>query len=187
MNKDFLFKLIFNIIETAIIFMVGLIFKIESNVIVALMLVFFFTRLLCGGPKHYATWYRCLVWSLLVFTSLFALTDLHILAIVLMTIFTGYISTGKADINDLYMWKGKNSKYEDIAEYIKYNSMSDELMEFEKKLKNKDDLLYLLYKYRFKEKKNFAEISELLDDMPTCDISKKLDSISLSIRLFCGI
>lgn len=187
MNKSFLFSLFFNIIETIIIFMVGLIFNISYNEIIVLMLTFFFTRLLCGKPKHYATWYRCLVWSLLVFTSLFAITDLHIIVVLLLTVFTGYIATGRADISDMYMWKGKNSKYEDIDNYIKYNSMSDELLDFERKLKEKDNLLYLLYKYRFKERKNFTEISELLDDMPTYEITKRLDIISLSIRLYCGI
>lgn len=167
--------------------MIGLIFELSANEIIVLMLAFFFTRLLCGKPKHYATWYRCLVWSLLIFTSLFALTDLHIFVVLLLTVFTGYIATGRADISDVYMWKGKNSKYQDIDNYIKYNSMSDELLGFEKKLKEKDNLLYLLYKYRFKENKNFSEISELLDSMPTYEITKKLDSIALSIRLYCGI
>lgn len=68
-TKSFIISLIFNIVETIIIFMVGKIFKVETNLIIVLMLIFFLTRLLCGKPKHYATWYRCLVWSLLTFTS----------------------------------------------------------------------------------------------------------------------
>ena len=186
-RKSFIISLFFNIIETIIIFMVGKIFEIEINLIIVLMILFFFTRLLCGEPKHFATWYRCLVWSLLVFTSVYALTDLPLIATLLLTIFTGYIATGKADITDLYQWKGKSTKNKDIEEYVKYNEFDDKLLEFEEKLKQKDDLLYLLYKYRFKQHKSFGEISELLNDMPTCDISNKLDSIALSIRLFCGI
>lgn len=186
MNKSFLFSLFFNIIETIIIFMVGLIFELSHNEIIVLMLTFFFTRLLCGKPKHYATWYRCLVWSLLVFTSLFAITDLHIIVVLLLTVFTGYIATGRADISDMYMWKGKTSNYGDIDDYIKYNSMSDDLLEFEKKLKERDNLLYLLYKYRFKENYTFSQIAEKTDlDNPR--IAEKIEKIAFSLRIYCGI
>lgn len=186
MNKSFWFSLFFNIGETLIIFMIGKIFNISWNLIIAMTLIFFFTRKLCGQPKHFATWYRCLVWSLLMFTSLFALTDLHIIVILLMTAFTAYVLSGKADITDLYQWKGRNSNYSDIDEFIKYNEMSDELMQFEKKLKEQDNLLFLLYKYRFKENYTFAQISERTDlDNPR--IAEKLDKIAFSLRIFCGI
>ena len=187
MNKSSLFSLFFNIMETIIIFMVGIIFGLTHNEIIALMLTFFFTRLLCGKPKHYATWYRCLVWSLLVLTSLFALTDLHIVVVLLLTVFTGYIATGRADINDMYMWKGKETKYRDIEEYIKYNSMSDDLIDFEKKLKEKDGISFLIYKYRFKEGLSFNEISERLDGMDNPRIAERLGQIALCIRINCGI
>ena len=39
-------------------------------------------------------------------------TDLHIYVTILLTIFTGFIVTGKADINDMFMWKGRKSNYE---------------------------------------------------------------------------
>lgn len=186
MNKSFLFSLFFNIIETIIIFMVGLIFNISHNEIIVLMLTFFFTRLLCGKPKHYATWYRCLVWSLLVFTSLFAITDLHIIVVLLLTVFTGYIATGRADITDMYMWNNKKSKYADIDDYIKYNPMEDDLIEFEKKLKEQDNLLYLLYKYRFKEKLTYSQIAEKTE-LDTPRVSEKIDKIAFSLRIYCGI
>ena len=186
MKKKFLFSLFFNIIETIVIFMIGLIFKLSPSLIVILMLVFFFTRLLCGQPKHYNKWYRCFLWSTLTFTSVYALTALHIFATILLTIFAGFIATGRADIQDLYQWKGKSTKYGDIEEYIKYNPMNDKLLEFEKKLKEQDNLLFLLYKYRFKENLTFAEISEKLD-LENPRIVEKLNTIAFSIRIYCGI
>ena len=186
MNKKFLFSLFFNIIETIVIFMIGLIFKLSPSLIIILMLVFFFTRLLCGQPKHYNKWYRCFLWSTLTFTSVYALTDLHIIATILLTIFAGFIATGRADIQDLYQWKGKSTKYSDIEEYIKYNSMNDTLLEFERKLKEQDGLLFLLYKYRFKENLTFAEISEKLD-LENPRIVEKLNTIAFSIRIYCEI
>lgn len=186
MNKSFLFSLFFNIVETIIIFMIGLIFNVSHNEIIVLMLTFFFTRLLCGKPKHYATWYRCLVWSLLVFTSLFALTDLHILVVLLLTVFTGYIATGRADISDVYMWKGKSSKNKDVEEYIKYHPLDDKLLEFENKLKQQDNLSYLLYKYRYKENLSFTEIADKID-LDTPRVSEQIDKIAFSLRIYCGI
>ena len=186
MNKKFWVSLFFNILETIIIYMIGLIFKVSHNEIIVIMITFFFTRLLCGKPKHFATWYRCFVWSLLVSTSLFALTDLHIFVILLLSAFTGYLSTGKADISDMYMWKGKSSNYQDIDDYIKYNAMSDELLEFEKKLKERDNLLYLLYKYRFKDNLTHAQIAEKTD-LDTPRVSERIDKVALSLRIYCGI
>lgn len=186
MNKKFLFSLFFNIIETIVIFMIGLIFNLSSSLIIVLMVTFFLTRLLCGQPKHYNKAYRCFIWSTLTFTSIYALTDLHIIATIFLTIFAGFIATGRADIQDLYQWKGKSTKYGDIEEYIKYNSMNDKLLEFEKKLKEQDNLLFLLYKYRFKENLTFAEISEKLD-LENPRIVEKLNTIAFSIRIYCGI
>lgn len=186
MNKRFLFCLCFNIVETIVIFFIGKIFNICSNIIIILMVTFFFTRLLCGKPKHYNKWYRCFLWSTLTFTSVYALTDLRIFAVILLTIFSGFIATGRADIKDMYQWKGTNSNYADIEEYIKYNFMNDKLIEFENKLQEKDELLYLIYEYRFKEKMTFSQISEKLDlDNPR--IVEKLNTIAFGIRIYCGI
>ena len=184
--RNFIKVLTFNIVETIVIFMIGLIFEISKNIIILLMLVFFFTRLLIGQPKHYRRAYECFIWSTLTFTSIFALTDLHIFVVILLTVFAGYIATGRADIEELYMWKGNNSKYTDIIEHLKYHELDDKVIEFEEKLKKTDNILYLLYKYKFKENFTFSEISERLD-MDNPRIVEKLDKIAFSIRIFCGI
>ena len=149
---NFIRVLIFNVIETVIIFLLGNIFNVSMSIRIMFMVVFFLTRMIIGKPKHYNKAYRCALWSGLVFVSLYSLSSLDVFAIILLTIFTAFISTGRADINNMYMWKHDNkTKYSDIEEYIKYNSMSDELISFEKKLKEQDKLLFLLYKYKFKE------------------------------------
>lgn len=183
---NFLKVLIFNILETVIIFLLGKVFNVDVNIRIMFMVLFFLTRMIIGKPKHYNKWYRCCLWSCLVFMSLYTLSSLDILAIILLTVFTAFISTGKADINEIYMWKGKSSKYSDIDEYIKYNSMDNTLLEFEEKLKKQDSLLFLIYKYRFKENLTFQEMSERLD-IDTARISEKIENIAFSIRIYCGI
>lgn len=183
---NFIRVLIFNIIETVIIFLLGNIFKVDMNIRIMFMVTFFLTRMIIGKPKHYNKAYRCAIWSCLVFVSLYSLSSLDIFAIILLTIFTAFISTGRADINNMYMWNNKASKYSDIDEYIKYNSMSDELISFEEKLKERDNLSFLLYKYRFKENLSFSEISARLGiDSPR--VAEKLENIAFTIRLYCGI
>lgn len=181
-------SLIFNIIETIIIYLVGRIFGVSSNYIILVMVEFFFVRMLCGNAKHYNKWYRCMIWSLLVFLSLYSLSNLHILVVIIMTAFTAFITSGKADIGDMCMWKNNNepSKYQDIIDFIKYNPLSDAIYDFEQKLEKQDVLTYLIYKYRFKDNLSFSEISKRLD-MPNIRIVEILDKVAFAMRINCKI
>lgn len=184
--KSKIFALVFNIVETLLIFMIGRIFNIGKSTILIIMGVFFVSRLLYGKPKHYNKWYRCCVWSCLVFTSLYSLSNLDLYAIIVMTAFTALISSGKADITDMYMWKKNNeaSKYQDVIDYLKYNPLTDEIISFEDKLKKTDNLMYLIYKYKFKDEKSFNQISKLLD-IETNRLTEKIDKLVFAMRIYC--
>lgn len=180
-------SLIFNIAETLLIFMVGKLLCLSTNYIITIMLCFMISRGCFGKALHFKTWYRCLVWSLLILLSLFLILKVDLVISILFTIFAAFIMTGKSNINDMYLWKSNNeSKYSDIEEYIKYHEYDDELIEFEDKVKKKDSKLYLIYKYRFKYHKTFSEISELLD-IPTNRITEELDKVAFSLRIYCKI
>ena len=181
-------SLIFNIAETILIYLVGKLLDLPTKYIIMIMLTFMISRGLFGKALHFKTWYRCLVWSLLILLSLFILFKVDLIVSIMFAVFSALIMTEKANIKDMYLWNndGKPSKYEDVAEFIKYNGYDDRLFEFENKLKETNSLEYLIYKYRFKENKTFAEISELLDiDNPR--IVEKLDKIAFAIRLYCRI
>lgn len=183
---NFVKVLVFNVAEAIVIFLLGETFGVDVSIRIMFMVTFFLTRMLIGNPKHYNKAYRCAIWSCLVFLSLYSLSDLDLIAIILLTIFTGFISTGRADIEEAFMWKGKESNYSDIDEYIKYNEYDNKLIEFEKKIKDKGGLDYLIYKYRFKENLTFSEMAEKLD-LPNPRIAEKLEKIAFAIRLYCGI
>lgn len=183
---NFIKVLTFNILETVIIFLLGNVFKVDVNIRIMLMVSFFLTRMVAGKPKHYNKAYRCALWSFLVFLSLYSLSSLELPVIILLTIFTGFISTGRADINDLFMWKGKETKYQDIIDFIKFNEYDDKLIEFEKKLKDTSNVEYLVYKYRFKEQLTFDEISERIQ-IASNRITEIQEKIAFAIRLYCGI
>ena len=120
--------------------------------------------------------------------SLFVLLKVDLVISIMFAIFSAFIMTGKSNINDMYLWKPSSaSKYRDIEEYVKYNSVNPTLLDFEENLKRRDNLLYLIYKYRFKDNLSFSQISDRLDHMENARIVEKLDQIALAIRITCGI
>lgn len=186
-NKQFIGSLIFNIAETVLIFLVGKLLNLPTNFIIIVMLTFMVSRAFFGKTLHFKTWYRCLIWSCLILLSLFLILKIDLRISILFTIFSAFIMTGKCNINDMYLWKGNDSKYKDIEEYVKYNMTNSNLIDFEENLKRRDDLLYAIYKYRFIENLSFSQISEKLDGMENVRIVEKLDQIALAIRISCGI
>lgn len=187
-DKDFISTLIFNIAETILIFLVGKLLLLPTNFIIIVMLTFMASRGLFGKALHFKTWYRCLVWSCLILLSLFLILKIDLKLSILFTIYSAFIMTGKSNIKDMYLWKnGSDSKYKDIDEFVKYNLTNKSLLDFEENLKRRDDVLYIIYKYRFRDNMSFSEISEKLDNMENVRIVEKLDQIALAIRIHCGI
>ena len=182
-------SLVFNISETIVIILFGFALKLPINHILYIMLTFMISRGFFGKALHFKTWYRCLIWSSLIMLSLFVLLKVDLIISILFAIFSAFLMTGKSNIKDMYLWKNEassTSKYQDIIDYIKYNGLNNKLMEFEDKLKAKDNLEYLVYKYKFKDNKTFREISELLD-LENPRIVEHLDKIAFAIRLYCGV
>ena len=181
-------RIVFNIIETILILLIGKLLNLPINFILIVMFTFLLSRSCFGKTMHFKTWYRCLIYSLTIMLSLFLILKVDLILSIIFTIFAAFIMTGKADINELYLWKNSDepSKYQDIIDFVKYNEFDDKLLEFEDKIKKRNNLEYLIYKYRFKDGKTFSEMSELLD-MDNPRIVEQLDKIAFAIRLYCGI
>lgn len=184
--KYYLPSIIFNVAEVLVIFLAGKLLGLRLEIMLIIFGIFVTVRITLGGAMHYKSPYKCAVWSLLMFLALFELAHTGFIYAVVMATFCGYILTTKGDYKDGLMWKGKETKYYDIDEYIKYNSMETKLIEYEEKLKNQDNLTYLIYKYRFKDKMTFAQISERLD-LENPRIVEKLEQIAFSFRIYFGI
>lgn len=169
---NFLRVLIFNIVETIVIFMIGLIFELNYNYIISLMIIFFMARMLCGQPKHYKKAYQCFIWSTLTFTSVYVLTDLHIFVTILLTVFTGFIATGRADIEEMYMWKGKNSNYIALIDLIAVSPNNKIILEHEEYWRNNYPMRYDIFKLYFRERNSYDTIREI-KDLPDNKIIQK--------------
>ena len=187
-NKILLYlpSVIFNVVEVGVIALIGMLLDLPIKEMAIIFILFAIMRMSLGGAMHYKDWYKCMIWSALVFLSLFVLAKANLFICILMTIFCAFILTGKGNIRDVFMWKGRNTKYADIDDFIKYHSLDDKLLQFESKIKEQDNLDYLIYKYRFKEYLTFEEISEKLD-ISTPRVSEKIEKIAFAIRLYCGI
>lgn len=175
------FKIIlFNLIEMLCILLIGKLLNISLAYRLIIIFVFIITRMTFGKTLHYKSPYRCFVMTLAIFLSLFIVFQVNIYLSIVIAIFDGYLLTGKANIEDMFMWNGKTSKYQDIIDFVKYNP--DKMIDFEDRLEEQDNLDYLIYKYRFKENLTFEKISELLD-LDTPRISERQDKIALAIRM----
>lgn len=180
--KRKVFVILFNLLEMLVVYLMGRLLNIPNNFIFIIMLLFFITRMTIGRPLHYKSPYRCFIMTLLVFLSMFVIFHVDLFVSILFTIFDAFLLTGNGNIDDLFMWSGKSSKYQDIFDFIKYNPFNKKLLDFENALKEQDNLSYLIYKYRFKDRLTFEEISKKLDiDNPR--ISEIQDNIAFAFRV----
>lgn len=60
-NKRFVGSLIFNIAETALIFLIGKLLDLPILYILFVMVTFMISRRFFGKSLHYKDWYRCLI------------------------------------------------------------------------------------------------------------------------------
>lgn len=178
-----LVSIIFNLVETLLLIGAAYLLKISVRDTILIFLTFQIARAYFKFPKHYKAWQQCMIWTLIIFASLFCIARVDIVVGIMCAVFTAYILSGKSDIKDIYMWK-KTSAHQDIMDYVKYNYYTDDaIREFEKKLQDRGSALdYKIWEYRFKNGKSFEEISELLD-LDSARIAEIQNSVALSFRL----
>lgn len=165
--------IIFNIAETALIFLIGKVLGLETNNILLVMLCFMISRGLFGKALHFKTWYRCLVWSLLILLSLFLVLKMDLKTSILFTIFSAFIMTGKSNIKDIYLWTGKSSKYDALKDFIALSPNHPIILEHEQYWIKNYPIRYKIFKLYFRENKSYDEIKELENNITDNTIIKK--------------
>lgn len=170
--KNIVSTIIFNIAETALIFLVGMLLQLEIRDIVLVMLCFMVSRGFFGKALHFKTWYRCLVWSLLILLSLFLILKVDLVISVLFTIFSAFIMTGKSNINDMYLWSGKSSKYDALKDFIAMSPNNPIILEHEEYWRKNYFMRSEIFKLYFRENKRYDEIREL-KDLPDNTVIKR--------------
>ena len=71
-------SIIFNLLETFLILLVGWMLNLNSKDIILIVVLFVSGRTFLKGAMHYKSWKKCLIWTLLLMTSLFILVKMFI-------------------------------------------------------------------------------------------------------------
>lgn len=175
--KNIISSIIFNIAETILIFLVGRMLGLEINNILIVMLSFMVSRGFFGKSLHFKTWYRCLVWSLLILLSLFLILKIDLRVSILFTIFSAFIMTGKSNINDMYLWSGKTSKYDALKDYVSLSPNNPIILEHEAYWMKNYPIRYEIFKLFFRENKTYSEIINLKNLSDSTIIKKECATI----------
>lgn len=152
--------IIFNVAETLVIILIGVLLKLSFEVIVLIGILFAIIRMSLGKPMHYKDWYKCLIWSTLVFLSLFILAKANLFICIIMTIFCAYILTSKGNIDDIFMWKGNDSKYEALRSFISLSPNNPILLEHEEYWRKNYSMRYKILQSFYREGKSYSKIME---------------------------
>lgn len=159
--KNLLSSLIFNIAETILIFLMGRLLSLPVNYIIITMLTFMISRGCFGKALHFKTWYRCLVWSLLILLSLFVLLKVDLVVSIMFAIFSAFIMTGKSNVCDMYLWTGKVSKYDALKNFVAISPNHPILIEHEEYWRKNYPMRYEIFQLYFRENQTYEYIAKL--------------------------
>lgn len=159
--KKLLPTLIFNIVETLIIFLCGLALNLEIKYVLVIMLTFMISRGFFGKALHFKDWYRCLIWSTLIMLSLFVLLKVDLVISILFAIFSAFIMTAKSNIKDMYLWTGKVSKYDALKNFIAISPNHPILLEHEEYWRKNYPMRYEIFTLYFRENQTYEYIAKL--------------------------
>lgn len=128
-----------------------------------------------GKAKHYSSPLKCFLLQVFLFSTIFLSIYINIYVACIFTIFSKYLLSGNADIDeeseiddkpnfqDFTLWKPRDedSIHQPLIDYLKYNALTDEYLEAEQILKSKvDSKTFLIYKRKFIDNYTYEKISD---------------------------
>lgn len=163
MNNRLIRILIFNLAETLLIMLIGKLLNLPINFILMVILTFLISRGFAGQSFHFKSWKRCLIWSSLILLSLFLIVKFNFIISILFTIFSAMIMTGRANIDDLYLWTGRTSKYQALKDLVGISPNNPIILDNEEYWRKNYPIRYDIFRYYFRENKTYREIAEIKD------------------------
>jgi len=185
-----LFMIFLNIsINIAWVFLLG--YFINKSIKNTLIIIGVWTlSLTMGKAKHYKSPLKCFLMQVLFFSAIFLSIKINIYVAVVLTVYTKFLLSGHADIEDdeaeisdkpsfidFTLWKHNTDKsvHQPLIDYLKYNALTDEYLEAEKLLKEKvDTQTFLIYKRKFIDGFTYDKISSEFN-ISTARIKEHLD------------
>lgn len=175
--KRIIGTIIFNIAETVLIILLGLLLELSFTNVIMTMLVFMISRGCFGKALHFKDWYRCLVWSALIMLSLFLIIHIDLKVSILFAIFSAFIMTGKSNINDMYLWSRNKSKYNALIDFVAMSPNHKILLDHEEYWRVNYPIRYEIFNLYFRERKTYQEIMEIKDLTETTLIKEECKTI----------
>lgn len=174
--KYWLPNILFNTFEFVVIFVVGILFGIKAEHILAILIAFVLNKVIFGHSLHYKAWYLCLIWTILLFSSYYLLAKVNMTLAVFSTVgfvFLSNISNIK-DLENLFFWGG-NKLNNNVYDWVKFNQDNKKLKQYEENLKLTDRKKYFIFIYRYREFKSYSDIAKIMD----IDIQRICDEINI--------
>ena len=170
-------SIIFNTAETLLIFVMACYFKIDYISAIKTLLVLEISRFYFKLPKHYKDWKVCLLWTYLIISTLLIISKIDATIGILNAIFTAYIWSGKSDISDMYLWKGKTSKYDALRDFVGSSPNNPTILDYEKYWRENYPLRLEIFRYFYRERKSYEEIRDIKNYYENNVIKKECKSI----------
>ena len=192
---------IITILEMFILIIINIMLKNNWLEGLILILEFMIVRTILGA-KHYENRYECFLMTMAVMTSIFLILKISFVLALISTLFAAInLSDSKIPrkstkklLEKGFMYKPKGgTKYKLIDDYIETYPNSEELLEFENRLKScGDGRTYDIYKMRFRERNEYNESLSLENIEAKTGVNQrriveKLDNILLSFKVFCNL
>lgn len=189
------------LLEILILVIINILLKNNWLEGLILILEFMFVRTVLGA-KHYENRWKCFFMTMAMMTSVFLVLKISFILALMSTLFAGInLSDSKTLKNSSrkllqegFMYKPKGyTKYKLIDDYIECYPNSEELREFENRLKLcSDERTYNIYKMRFRERNEYNESPSLENIEEKTGVNQrriveKLDNILLSFKVFCNL
>ena len=193
--KGFNYKsLIFNLVEFIIIFIIGyFLIKCPLSKMFVAFAIFVYTKEIIGGSKHYKSPAKCMIWSLLLFVSLFIVIKMDLIIGISMSILAGVLMSKGGDIA-LFEYRNEDNKkkYREMKKYIEQCEDKKIIEEFEIRLKKIEDSYkdrfkypyYEIYKLYFLKNSSFKDIKEHLNMYDNHGVTEALDIIFMIFNTY---
>lgn len=171
LNKKKIWKIVFNILETILIYYCGILLDISIKNVIFIMLLFMLSKLIFGKSLHYIKWYKCLLCSTSIMLTLFLVFKFNICQSAILTAFCSYLMTTKANLKDtleeindnMYHWSGKTSKYDSLRDFVGTSPNNPIILDYEEYWRKNNPIRYEMFIMFYRERKSYEEIKRIKD------------------------
>lgn len=174
-KRNWVKTILFNLIETICIFLIGHFIGVNIINMCILTLLFALPRQLFNGASHYKKPSKCFIVSLTLGSCFMLMYSINPLLGYLSALFSGIILTEKGNIKNIYQWN-KISKYKSVYDFIKENPDNEIVLNYENYMKNKYPFRYKIYEMKYKQN---MSLDKMMEEIEIYDRKKIINELNI--------